>query len=87
VSLNAHEQRTLRRIADELAVSDPKLASIFGVFNRLAWGEEMPARQPPVSGSVGRVRAWSPWPRLASRFRLRRRHVRRQRNTERVQQQ
>jgi len=45
VSLSAHEQRTLSCIADELATSDPKLTSILAVFNRLTWGEEMPARQ------------------------------------------
>jgi hypothetical protein len=72
VSLNAREQRTLRHIADELAVSDPKPASILGIFNRLAWGEAMPARQPFVSGPVGRIRARSPWARLvASRSGLR----------------
>jgi hypothetical protein len=45
VSLSAHEQRTLSCIADELAASDPKLASILAGFNRLTWSEEMPARQ------------------------------------------
>jgi hypothetical protein len=45
VSLSAHEQRTLSCIADELAASNPKLASILAVFNRVAWGEEMPVRQ------------------------------------------
>ena len=45
VSLSAHEQRTLSGIADELAASDPKLASILSVFNRLTWGEELPIRQ------------------------------------------
>jgi hypothetical protein len=30
-------------MADELAASDPELASILGVFNRLAWGEAIPA--------------------------------------------
>ena len=87
MSLSAHEQRTLRRIADELAASDPELASILGVFNRLAWGEAMPARQPPVARSVGGVRARSPWLRLAaSRFGPHRRRIRRQRHGERVQQ-
>jgi hypothetical protein len=66
VSLSVREQRTLRRIAAELAASAPELASILGVFNRLAWGEAMPARQPPVARSVGRVRAWSRWLRLAA---------------------
>ena len=45
VSLSAHEQRTLSGIADELAASDPKLASILSVFNRLTRGEELPIRQ------------------------------------------
>ena len=44
VSLSADEQRTLSVIADELAASDPKLASILSVFNRLTRGEELPAR-------------------------------------------
>jgi hypothetical protein len=44
VSLSAHEQRTLSGIADELAASDPKLASILSVFNRLTRGEELPIR-------------------------------------------
>ena len=45
VSLSAHEQRTLSGIADGLAASDPKLASILSVFNRLTRGEELPIRQ------------------------------------------
>src|SRR6476660_9805931 len=45
VSLSSWEQRTLSCIADELAASDPKLASILAVFNRLTRGEAMPARQ------------------------------------------
>jgi hypothetical protein len=45
VSLSALEERTLNRIADKLAASDPTLASILAVFNGLARGEQMPARQ------------------------------------------
>lgn len=45
VTLSAGEQRTLSWIADELAASDPKLASMLEVFNRLMSDEEMPARQ------------------------------------------
>jgi hypothetical protein len=87
MSLNAYEQRALGRMADQLGVSDPKLASILGIFNRLACGEAMPARQPTVCGSTSRIRAWSPWARLAaSRFGPRRRGVLRQRRGERVQQ-
>jgi hypothetical protein len=45
VSLSAEEQRALSRIANELAASDIKLASMLGVFNRLSSDEEMPERQ------------------------------------------
>jgi hypothetical protein len=45
VSLSAHEQRALSGIADELAASDPKLASVLSVFNRLTRGEELPIRR------------------------------------------
>lgn len=47
MSPSSWEQRTLSCIADELAASDPKLASTLAVFNRLTWGEKMPARQRP----------------------------------------
>ena len=50
VSLSAHEQRTLSGIADELAASDPKLASILSVFNRLTRGEELPIRHDADKG-------------------------------------
>jgi Protein of unknown function (DUF3040) len=45
VSLSAAEQRALTRIADELAASDTKLASMLGVFNRISSDEKMPERQ------------------------------------------
>jgi hypothetical protein len=45
MSPSSWEQRTLSCLADELAASDPKLASTLAAFNRLTWGEEMPARQ------------------------------------------
>ena len=45
MSLSAGEQRTLSRIADQLAETDLKLASMFLVFNRLTSDEEMPARR------------------------------------------
>lgn len=45
MGLTAREQRTLSCIADELVVSDPGLASILAVFNRLTSNEEMPVRQ------------------------------------------
>lgn len=43
--MSAGEQRTLSCVADELVASDPKLASMLQVFNRLASDEEMPARR------------------------------------------
>ena len=46
---------TLSCIADELAASDPKLASTLAVFNRLTWGEEMPAS----TSRRGPAGAWS----------------------------
>lgn len=42
MSLSAREQRTLSRIADQIAVSDPELAGSLAVFNQLTHGEEMP---------------------------------------------
>jgi Protein of unknown function (DUF3040) len=61
VSLSAREQQMLGRIADELAASDPGLASTLGVFNRLTSGEEMPARQQVRAGRPRRTtRARSP---------------------------
>ncbi|MGA8728700.1 MAG: DUF3040 domain-containing protein [Terracidiphilus sp.] len=87
VSLSGREQRTLRHIAGQLAASDPELASILGVFNRLEWDEAMPARQPPAARSADLVRAWSRRLRLAvSRFGPRRHGIRRQRRGEHVQQ-
>src|SRR5262249_32296047 len=50
VSLDANEQRTLNGIADELAASHPKLASILSVFSRLTRGEEFPIRQDTDKG-------------------------------------
>src|SRR5215472_7465735 len=45
MSLNQSETQTLGTIADGLAGSDPRLASILDIFSRLAVGEEMPARE------------------------------------------
>ena len=39
------ETRALGSIADGLAGSDPRLASMLTIFSRLAVGEEMPARE------------------------------------------
>jgi hypothetical protein len=43
MSLNAREEQSLSRIANDLAGSDPQLASMLDVFNQLTSGEEMPA--------------------------------------------
>jgi len=45
MSLNQPETQALGSIADGLAGSDPRLASMLTIFSRLAAGEEMPARQ------------------------------------------
>ena len=45
MSLNHLERQALGAIADGLAGSDPRLASMLTIFSRLAAGEEMPARQ------------------------------------------
>jgi len=49
--LNDAEQRTLGRIADELAGSAPELTSMLTVFNRLTSGEDMPSEAHAVSGT------------------------------------
>ena len=45
MSLTELENQALGAIADGLAGSDPRLASMLNIFTRLAAGEEMPARQ------------------------------------------
>jgi hypothetical protein len=45
MSLTEPETQTLGSIADGLAGSDPRLASMLTIFSRLAAGEEMPARE------------------------------------------
>ncbi len=45
MSLSAREQQALDSIEDELAGSDPKLASLLATFARHASGQEMPARE------------------------------------------
>jgi hypothetical protein len=45
MSLNQPQTRALGAIADGLAGSDPRLASMLTIFSRLAAGEEMPARE------------------------------------------
>ena len=50
MSLNQLETQALGSIADGLAGSDPRLASMLAIFSRLAAGEEMPARRYPRRG-------------------------------------
>ena len=45
MSLSAWEQQALDTIKDRLAGSDPALAGLLATFNRLASGEDMPARE------------------------------------------
>ncbi len=59
MSLSAWEQQALDSIKDGLARSDPRLAGRLTIFTRLAFGEEMPAREKIHVGSrraVGRSR-------------------------------
>jgi len=54
MSLNQPETQALGAIADGLAGSDPRLASMLTIFSRLAVGEEMPAREKTERGAGGR---------------------------------
>ena len=45
MSLTELERQALGSIADGLAGSDPRLASMLNIFSRLAAGEEMPVRE------------------------------------------
>jgi hypothetical protein len=45
MSLNEPQRQALGCIADGLAGSDPRLASMLDIFSRLAAGEEMPVRE------------------------------------------
>jgi hypothetical protein len=45
MSLNAHEERSLGRIANDLAGSDPQLACMLDIFNRLTSGEKIPTHR------------------------------------------
>ena len=68
MSFTELERQALGSIADGLAGSDPRLASMLTIFSRLAAGEEMPAREEI------RVRRGRP---AAHRPRRARRHPRR----------
>jgi DUF3040 family protein len=45
MSLSLGERRRLRRIERSLASSDSRLASLYSIFNRVAWVDAMPARE------------------------------------------
>ena len=45
MSLSAWEQQALDSIKDDLASCDPALVARLTIFTRLAYGEEMPARE------------------------------------------
>ena len=65
MSLNQSETQALGTIADGLAGSDPRLASMLDIFSRLAAGEEMPARE-KIRVRLGRPAAHRP--RRARRY-------------------
>ena len=65
MSLNQRETQALGAIADGLAGSDPRLASMLTIFSRLAAGEEMPTRE---KTRVRRGRLAAHRPRRARRY-------------------
>jgi len=65
MSLNQPETQALGSIADGLAGSDPRLASMLTIFSQLAAGEEMPARE---KTRVWRGRPAALRPRRARRY-------------------
>src|SRR5215471_17085636 len=65
MSLNQLETQALGSIADGLAGSDPRLASMLTIFSRLAAGEDMPVRQ---KTRVRRGRPAAHRPRRARRY-------------------
>lgn len=69
MSLSAWERQALESIQDGLAGSDPELAALLSVFNRLASDEKMPDREKTRAGSQ---RAFRPLRRAPRRSRLRR---------------
>ena len=59
MSLNEPQRQALGSIADGLAGSDPRLASMLNIFSRLAAGEEMPVRE-KIRVQRGRTAAHRP---------------------------
>src|SRR5215469_14012280 len=65
MSLTELDRQALGSIADGLAGSDPRLASMLTIFSRLAAGEEMPVRE---KTRVRRGRLAAHHPRRARRY-------------------
>ena len=59
MSFTELERQALGSIADALAGSDPRLASMLAIFSRLAAGEEMPVRE-KTRARRGRPAAYRP---------------------------
>ena len=70
MSLNAREQQALDSIEDEIAGSDPKLASLLATFARHASGQEMPAREKIPNPALRRGNVRRPARRLFPRLSL-----------------
>jgi hypothetical protein len=68
MSLSAREQQALDSIEDELAGSDPKLASLLATFARHASGQEMPAREKIPNPALRRGNVRRPARRLFPRL-------------------
>jgi hypothetical protein len=60
MSLPASQQRVLDAIEDRLARREPRLASMFAMFTRLATGEALPRREAIDPAPWWSPRRWSP---------------------------
>ena len=56
MSLNYRQQCELHRIESRLLRSDPRLAAMLAMFDRLAAGEHMPGWEQAASGRPDRIR-------------------------------
>jgi len=54
MSLSASQQRILHGMESKLSSSDPRLASLFGIFTRLTRDEDMPSLEELKAGPVAR---------------------------------
>jgi DUF3040 family protein len=70
MSLSAREQQALDSIEDELAGSDPKLASLLATFAGHASGQEMPVREKIPNPALRRGNVRRPARRLFPRLSL-----------------